>query len=309
MTVADRRERLLLVGDNPFHDISHLSQERARVRDSLAGNPRLAADLLVSSLENGANGFMFSVSGTTLSILREVRQKGAIERLRLYAIVPYAYEYVRLATQLGGIPGLAKRFGKEIVLSGNFEAMFFGLKGAATADPASIMKAYLSYEIARVKSAAGKKANLDSVMLHQVITDMALGLNLRWMFESYVDFMVRRGITPGFNTGNFAFLVDRLREWGLDLDRVVIAAPFNEAGFQMSPSKAECEKALLGVCQPLLVAISILASGYLGLNEAVDYVASLPNLKGVAVGISKPAQASETFSLLRNRLTQSTLYS
>ena len=302
MTVADRRERLLLVGDNPFHDISHLSQERARVRDSLAGNPRLAADLLVTSLENGANGFMFSVSGTTLSILREVRQKGAIERLRLYAIVPYAYEYVRLATQLGGIPGLAKRFGKEVALSGNFEAVYYGLKGVVANDPSSLMKAYLSYEISRVRSAAGKRANLSSVMLHQVITDMALGLNFRWMFKSYFDFMVKHKITPGFNTGNFAFLVDRFTEWGIDLSKVAIAAPFNKVGFQMIPSVEECEKALECLPKPAVVAISILAAGYLKPAEAADYIAGLPNIAGVAVGVSKEKHAKETFRLLRERL-------
>jgi len=304
VTVASKREKLLLVGDNPFHGISHLSQERARGRDGLADNPGLAADLLATSLENGADGFMFSVSATTLSILREVRQKGAIERLRLYAIVPYAYEYVRLVTQLGGIPGLAKRFGKEVALSGNFEAIFYGLKGSLVSDPSSLMKAYLSYEISRVRDSAGKKARLDSVMLHQVITDMALGLNLRWMFESYVDYMAMHGITPGFNTGNFAFLVDRFSEWGIDLSRIAVAAPFNKVGFQMIPSVGDCEKALERLPEPVVVAISILAAGYLKPAEAADYIAGLPNISGVAVGVSNGKHARETFKLLKERFGQ-----
>ena len=57
----------LLVGDNPFHGISHLSQERARVRstEQNKGNTEQAAHLVKLCLENGANGFMFSVDEIT----------------------------------------------------------------------------------------------------------------------------------------------------------------------------------------------------------------------------------------------------
>jgi hypothetical protein len=170
-------------------------------------------------------------------------------------------------------------------------------------NPEAVMRTYLSYEISRIRDATGKRGKIESVLLHEVVTDMALALNLDWLFEGYVDFLSKQKITPGFNTCNFAYLTKKLGEIGVDLGKVVIAAPFNKSGFQMSPSQAECEKALASLDRPLLVAISILAGGYLELHEAVDYVASLPNLKGVAVGISKPTHASETFRLLTNKLT------
>jgi len=292
----------LLVGDNPFHGISHLSQERARVRGDTPTYPEYAANLVMTSLENGANGFMFSVSETTLSILREIRERGEIERLSLYAIVPYAYEYVRLANQVGGFSGLAKKFAKEIALSGNVRAIAMGLKGVVRADPTSLIKTYLTYEISRIKSSAGKQANLRSVLLHEVITDMALAFNLDWLFKSYVDFMLKLGVTPGFNTGNFAYLVNKFREWNIDLRRITIAAPFNKVGFQMNPSRKECEKVLDSVSEPTVIAISILAAGYLSPSEAINYIATLPNIKGVAVGVSKEKHARETFRLLKEKL-------
>ena len=76
------KEKLLLVGDNPFHGISHLSQERSKARISISEDPGAAADLVCLALDNGANGFMFSVSETTLTILRKIREKGEISRLR-----------------------------------------------------------------------------------------------------------------------------------------------------------------------------------------------------------------------------------
>ena len=294
--------KVLLVGDNPFHGISHLSQERSRVRGDTPTNPEYAARLIGLSVENGADGFMFSVSDTTLSILDILRKNGHNDGLRLYAIVPYAYEYVRLAGALGGVPGLAKKLIREIVFSGNFRAVASGLNGVVRSDLASLVKTYLLYEVSRVRRSAGK-AGLESVLLHQLITDLCLGLSLDWVFKFYTEFLLKSGITPGFNTGNFALLVEKLREWDIGLEDVVIAAPFNKVGFQMVPSKEECEKALASLPKPNVLAISILAAGYLKPEEAVDYIAGLPNIKGVAVGVSKERHAIETFKLLKDRLS------
>ncbi|MBN1245154.1 hypothetical protein JXA31_06135 [Candidatus Bathyarchaeota archaeon] len=292
-------EKLLLVGDNPFHNISHLSQERARNRREDPSDPKYAAALIQMALDNGANGFMFSVSETTLSILKELDERGSLDCLHLCAIVPYAFEYVRLATQLGGIPSLVKRFGWDMLKSRNFAAIGYGLNGVLTGEPAHFLKTYLSYEISRVKSFASRKANVDSLMLHQLITDMTLALDLDWVFKSYVDFLKKRNITPGFNTGNFSFLVNKFVDWGINLENVVIAAPFNKAGFQMTPSMKECEKTLEMLPAPNVIAISILAAGYISPAEAADYIQTLPNIKGVSIGISKEKHAKETFKFFQ----------
>lgn len=300
--MTNERKKMLLVGDNPFHGISHLSQERARARGDAIDHAKYAANLVITSLENGANGFMFSVSETTLSILRIIHEKIGSRRPALYAIVPYAYEYVRLATRVGGIPGLAKKFAKQVVGLRNVRAIVMGLKGAIRLDPVTLMKTYLIYEISRIKSSAGKRANLRSVLLHEIITDMALALDLDWFFKSYVDFILELGIKPGFQTRNFAYLVNKFKDWNIDFREMAIAAPFNKIGFQMNPSRTECEKALAAVPESSIIAISILAAGYLRPPEAINYIRTLPNLKGVAVGVSKEHHARETFKLLERNL-------
>jgi len=296
-------EKLLLVGDNPFHGISHLSQERSKARIGVSQDLDFAANLVCLALDNGANGFMFSVSETTLAILERIRERGATRRLGLYAIVPYAYEYVRLATQTGGLVGLAKRFGRQLVTSRNLGAIASGVKGVLGMNPEALLRTYLSYEISRIKSAAGKDVRIESVLLHEVITDMALALGLDWLFKAYRDYLEKRHITPGFNTCNFPCLVKRFREWGLDVEDIVVATPFNKVGFQMNPSREECEKTLRSVGVPFTVAISVLAAGYLALPEAAEYVAALPNIKGVAVGVSKETHARETFRVFREKMT------
>ncbi|MEM3551592.1 MAG: hypothetical protein QXV01_10950, partial [Candidatus Bathyarchaeia archaeon] len=166
-----------------------------------------------------------------------------------------------------------------------------------------IVKTYLLYEVSRVRRSTGRTAKLESVLLHQLITDLCLSLGLDWVFRLYIEFLLKTGIIPGFNTGNFAFLVEKFREWNMSLEDVVIAAPFNKVGFQMVPSREECEKALAILPKPNVLAISILAAGYLKPDEAVDYIAGLPNIKGVTVGVSKEKHATETFKLLRRRFS------
>lgn len=297
------KERVFLVGDNPFLGISHLSQNRARSRGKNVDDPKYCAHLVALSIENGANGFMFSVSDKTLFIVEELHKRGIIGNIYLYSIVPYAFEYVRLATQTGGFSGLAKKVLNEMSLSGKITGIFRGLKGLMRSDISSLMKIYLSYEISRIKAFAGKEANLKSILLHQAITDLALAFNLKSLFKSYIEFILdHKGIKPGFNTGNFPYLVKKLKEWNVDLSQVIIAAPFNKVGFQMNPSKEECEKMLTSLPKPTVIAISILAAGYLTPTEAIDYIGTLPNIKGVVVGVSKEKHAYETFKLLKEKL-------
>lgn len=300
--LGSQHSRALLVGDNPFHNISHLSQERTRIRGNRQTDPKYAADLIQIAVKNGANGFLFSVSDTTLAILKELQERDAVAGLDLYPIVPYAYEYVRLAAQVGGMTGLAKVFSKRLVSSGSFGAVMSGLGGVLKANPTLLLRAYLTYELNRIKAAVGREAAVKSIILHEIIVDMALALKLSWVFEEHSNFALGRQLCPGFNTCNFAFLAEKLSEWKLD-NSIIIAAPFNKVGFQMNPTKEDCEESLASMGDSVLLAISIFAAGYVKPTEAIDYVASLPNVRGVAVGVSKEKHAYETFKLLKDRLT------
>jgi hypothetical protein len=186
--------------------------------------------------------------------------------------------------------------------SWNLGAIASGVKGVLGMNPEALLRTYLSYEISRIKSAAGKDVRIESVLLHEVITDMALALNLDWLFHVYSSYLLKRDITPGFNTCNLPTLVTKLREWDVEVEETLVATPFNRVGFQMNPSREECEKTLREMRRPLVVAISMLAAGYLKLSEAADYLAGLPNVRGVAVGVSNDKHAKETFRILKEKL-------
>jgi hypothetical protein len=242
---------------------------------------------------------MFSVSETTLGILSELRKKSDLRQLKLYAIVPYTFEYVRIATQTG-TPGLAKRLAKQIAFSGDLAAAANGLRAVATGKPSSILSTYLAYEASRVKSAIGGKARLVSLFLHEVVTDMCLALDFDWLFRNHIEYCQKREITPGFHTRNFPYLLKKLEAWDINVDDTLITTPFNRIGFQMNPSKEDCENALSTLNKPLVLAISVLASGFIKPPEAAQYVTNLKNIKGITVGVSSPEQAQTTFSIFQN---------
>ena len=131
----DETRKLLIVGDNPFQGISHLSQERARTRSEAVISPAdQSADIILAAHKNGADGFSFSVGEATLSILQTLREREKIDQIKLYAMVPYAFEYVRIATQTG-TPGLVKRFAKQVTLSGETRAVSEGFWSAVRVNP------------------------------------------------------------------------------------------------------------------------------------------------------------------------------
>jgi len=290
-------KKILLVGDNPFHGISHLSQERAIARGKNLDDPLYAASVVRTALDNGADGFMFSVSDKTLAIVKLVCVGRPPNSVKLYAIVPYVFEFVRMAVTEGGISGLAKKVGTEIFLSGNVGSVFEGTKGVIANDPASLLKAYLLYEESRIMSAAGNSGVLVSIFTHEVLTDMALALNMEWLFKTHIDLMTKRKIKPGFHTHNLPYLVSRFKSWNIDCRKLAFTTQFNSLGFGMCPSKVEAEAVLKEIPETEVIAYGILASGYVKIQQAMEYAKSTPMLRGIVVGVSREEQARETFTL------------
>jgi len=299
--MTDSQGRLLLVGDNPFHGISHISQERASQRGQLIREPQYAADIVTTALRNGAGGFTFTVDDTTLEIVRLLSKNEFDFIPRLYAFVPYTYEYVRLAVSLGGIPGLARKIATQILLSGNTKAIWHGIRGGLTTDPSDVYKAYLYYEVGRIRAAARKTSSLNCVFVHEVVTDMALALDMKWLFNSHIAAMNELGIRPGFHTRNLPFLLEKFGQWKINSGTIILTTPFNAIGMQMNPSKLEAEQALREANKFEIIVFGILAGGLLQLDEAMSYIDRLTNVNGIAVGVSKKEQAKETFKFISSR--------
>ncbi len=306
-----KRALHLLVGDNPFHGISHLSQQRARVRSSEENTDctQQATRLVELSLQNGADGFLFSVDDVTLSIIRNLNHNPAIGNASLYAIAPYAYEYVRKSTQTGGVGGLAKSLAKEMVFSSNAKVLASNLGGLLRFNLSALLKTYVAYELSRIKSASGGKMPLKSFMLHEIVTDMALALNMEGLFKSYIKFVEGYHVRPGLETRNFPHLVTKFNEWQIDFSKLTLVSSFNKVGFQMCPTKQDCEEALEQAKDAEVIAMSVLAAGYLKPEDAIGYLANLEGVSGLVIGVSKERQALETFRVFERGIVTAKLSS
>jgi hypothetical protein len=293
--------RTILVGDNPFHGVSHVSRERSLQREGNINNARFAAELVMTACDNGATGFTFTVSETTLDILSEIGRSQLRNNIDYYPLVPNVTELIRTEGSAGGIPGLAKAMARKLASRFNGRLSLNLAKGVILNDPGSLFKSYIIYEYLRLKSiiGKGKDSGLKSILLHEVVTDMALALDMEWLFKAHIGLMTDLGLKPGFETRNLMYLVKRFQRWQIDTGGLVIEAPFNAAGFQMCPSRADCEEALRYASGAEVIAFSVLAAGYLKLPEALDYIGTLKGLSGMAIGVSSRKQAVATFSLAR----------
>jgi hypothetical protein len=295
---------LLLVGDNPFQGVSHVSRERAISRVHGLSDPDFAARLILTSAENGADGFMFTLNSITLSILSALSRKNTPPTLQLYALVPDINEFVRTVAFSGGITGLGKNLAREMLLSKNVRSILNAVAGGITLSHSRLFLSYLYYEAGRINRAVGKKVRLESLMLHETLCDMALALDMDWLFKTQFSFAAKTHTHPGFETRNLPYLVRKFEQWGLDVKKAVIAAPFNAVGFQMCPSQKEMEDTLSRIPDARVIGFSILAGGYLKPAAAIAYTKAHPELSGIAVGVSREEQA-RTFKSYKEALNQS----
>jgi hypothetical protein len=294
-----RGDKLILVGDNPFHGISHLSQARARGRDPRLADPCFCADLVASGIISGANGFMFSISWKTLNILKCLSKKIGGRKIYLTPITPYAYEYVRKATVTGTV-GLIKEIVFEVLKTFNLRAVINAVKAVYSKDLVYGLRMLIDYDLGRIKRFSGLKPY--TLMLHEIIVDTLIPYGLTEPIVEALYYIKRKNIIPGIETRNLPRIFNALKEYPNILEDTIFSTAFNKIGFQMAPSKESYEKIVLENPNKV-IAFSILASGYLKPAEALEYIGKYKDsLLGVAVGVSKHKHVA-IFSDLKRMFT------
>ncbi|RMF29382.1 MAG: hypothetical protein D6752_06090 [Candidatus Nitrosothermus koennekii] len=285
----------ILLGDNPLMGVDHLSQERARLRGIASANQII--ELLELSYNMNVKGFVVSTHPQVKTLIEYMLNNTDLhKKISFYPILPYAYGYVRQMTEEGVVSTINNALAPANIQK-KVKIMFSGGLSMLKKDVNGLLKTFIDVELLPFNN-----VNIRCVLLHDVLTDLALSLKLKNIFELFIEQINDKyNAIPGFVTKNFARLVRQLQEW--DMDKHVIMAPFNEVGFQMNPSRKECECALRD-CKSDVIAMSTLAAGYLKPKEAYKYIFSLPKMDSIVVGVSKKEHAKETFSLLNSLMKQ-----
>lgn len=290
MVDSNNIDRILL-GDNPLMGVDHLSQERARLRG--IATAKNIAELLEFAYNVNVKGFVVSTHPQLKGIIEYLLKYTALkEKITFYPILPYAYGYVRQMTEKGIVATITDALAPASIYE-KARIMFSGGLSLIKKDINGLLKTFIDVELLPLN-----EVNIKCVFLHDVLTDLALSLNLKDIFELFIEHINDKyKVRAGFVTKNFARLIRQLNEWGIE--NQVIMAPFNKIGFQMNPSREECEKELRN-CKHDVIAMSTLAAGYLKPEEAYNYLFRLPNIKSVVVGVSNIRHAEETFKLLNS---------
>lgn len=284
----------IILGDNPFTGVDHLSCERGRERVSNPKKFENALNIMEYCHKKGINKMVLGSNPLAHDFINYVRENSnLIKSLEFYPLIPYAQGYIIKIDEKGVLNTL-----KEIV---NSKSLGMGLKliskgglGYLKKDLFTLFKLLIDIELLTFK-----ELNIKTVFLHETLTDLAMALELRNIVEVFQNHLEdEHQLKAGLVTKNFPHLISKLDKWNLKIPNIMTS--FNKAGFQMNPSRNECEK-YLKKYNGEIIAMSPLAGGYNNPTEAFDYLTPFSGVKKIVVGISSISHAEEICKIFLNR--------
>ena len=274
----------ILLGDNPFFGIDHLSQEKARNRMKILSSYEKISDVMEFVSDLGVKGFVVSTHPHLKYLIKHMKENTKLlEKFDFYPIIPYAQGYVAKVSEKGIVNTIG-----DILSTGTtqdkLKIILKGSTGFIRKDFEKLFQTFIDVELLPL-SGVNKKV----IFLHNVVTDLAIGLGMKKIIETFINHIEKHyGVEPGLVTINFTKLIKTLEEWNLKIPTIM--APFNSIGYQMNPSKKDCENYL---SKNNVIAMNVLAGGYLKPAEALEYVSKL-GINSLVIGMSTKEHAQET---------------
>lgn len=281
----------VLLGDNPFFGVDHLSHERSRSRLSKAKNFENAVEVIQCARDYGVKDMMVGTRPRLNEFFDELKNKtNILNEFNFHPVIPYAQDYVLKLNEKGLVNTLQEIF-KKGGLKNEIKLIVRGGLSFLKKDFAELFKMFIDVELLKLK-----EVNIKTVYLHPLFTDLILSLNLKDIFSTYLFHLrEQHNVNAGLCTKNFPMLVSKLNEW--ELDYPYIMTSFNKAGLFMNPSRKESEDTLQ-FFKGKTMAMNIFAGGYYNLDETFQYIEPLSKIRDVVVGVSTVGHAKETFELL-----------
>lgn len=285
----------IVFGDNQFFGINHRSQEKAEEMLKRFGNIDNIFEVYDNAFDCGVKAVMLNSNERAAAICDRFREnKSKYGELAWYPSIPYPHKYANMVNELGIFPAIS-----EVLFKGNTAGGVLGMIGkGATAvlgkDALKMMEMLIDVEFKMFKG-----LDVKCLFLQNVITDLILGYNIKDVFEHYCEYIRKKyKVLPGFITLNMPYLKGKLEEWGIG--EVVICSSINAAGFNMHPSKAEYERVIAAndPSKYQLMAMNVLASGSITVQQSFDYINSL-NLQSVVFGASSKGHIKSSVEAIR----------
>jgi hypothetical protein len=278
----------VLIGDNQFFGINHISEEKARAQAMRFQDVSAIIEVLDAAYAEGIRTFMCTTHERVAEVcayFRHNREK--YPDYKFYPCMPYAHKYANAATE-HGVVGAIRSFLPE---ENAFGALLGGAISLARKDVEGLAELLIDAEM---KMFSGLDTPV--ILLQNVATDFLLGLGFDEAFRIFADCVRERyQAEPGFITMNAPRLLRTLHKIGLA--NPVICANINKVGFRMCGGIAAYEELMArGDCR--VIAMSVFASGALPAQQALEYVCRFPQIRAIVFGASSRSHIAQNRRLI-----------
>ncbi len=278
----------LLFGDNQFFGVNHMSEEKARAQAMRFQSTDAIMSVLDSAYDAGVSTFMCTTHDRIADVADRVRANPErYERQVFFPCMPYAHKYANAMAE-AGVFGAIKQFLPD---GGFVDAAMRSGKSFAKKDIEGIITLLVDAEM---KMFHGLKTPV--VFLQNVIVDFLLGMGFTEAFRIFANHVSSKyDADPGFITMNMPRLLDALDSVGIE--NPIVCSNINKIGFRMSGG-IDTYLDALNNRKFRAVAMSVFASGAIRPDEAIEWVASLPNIESIVFGASSRANIESTAELV-----------
>jgi hypothetical protein len=277
----------ILFGDNQFFGVNHLSEEKARAQAMQFRDAASMMRVLDAAYDLGIKVFMCTTHDRVGEIADTVGGNPArYPDFQFYPCMPYAHKYANAVTEVGIVESIRRFVPGSLV-----ETLIKGAISAATQDVYKLMEILVDAEMKRF---AGVSTPV--VFLQNVVTDLLLGLKLHDMFAAFAQHIRQRyDAEAGFITMNLPRLVNALELVGVK--DPIVCANINKIGFRMSGG-IDAYRDVLRAGRCRAIAMSVLASGAIPPEEAIDWVCGLEGVQAIVFGASSARNIGHTKALI-----------
>jgi hypothetical protein len=264
-----------------------MSEEKSQLQSERFRDVEAIIDVVDTAYDCGIHAFMFNTHDRVAALCDHFRTNpDKYADLRLYPSMPYAHKYANAVNEKGMV-GALNEFLFVGPLGQVLKRIAHGVKSVVNMDLMQSMRLLVDVEMGMFRD-----LNVRCIFLQNIVTDLLLGMGNKQVFIEFVDHVKNTyGVEPGFNTMDMPKLVDFLLDCGIE--NPIVCSSINKIGYFMNPDKASYEEAIR--TKPFRpIAMSILASGAISPEAAIEYIASLRNVRSIVFGASSRSHIEET---------------
>jgi hypothetical protein len=286
----------IIFGDNQFFGINHMSEEKAQAQYERFRNVDAIIDVIDIAYDAGIKAFMFNSHSIVKDICDHFRNNpDRYADLKLYVSMPYAHKYASAVADKGIFGAL-----KDTIIAGSSatDAISMLTRGGFSLFEKDMLR--VAQILVDIEMKMFHDLNVKVIFIQNIVTDLLLGFGVKEVFTSFADHIRNKyNVEPGFVTLNLPRLVEFLLDCGIE--NPIVCSAINKAGYFMNPNIEAYETILIEKkFRPM--AMSILASGAVKPEEAVEYVCRQPAIQSIIFGASSKQHIVETKKLIERYL-------